>query len=231
MFRKFREKIERALDRREAERPLTRDDLQRLLSGMRQEVIEMRARIPKMEKEVQRLSARAQQQIKRAELAHAKAQEAERAGRSDEAYSALEAARRALSDAESLRGQAAEAEAETEQLKADYLDKLAQLKDAERNRSALLARARRTGTARKLDDMLRGPEGGVRRFEQAEEDIESAEDLAAATRELEEELGERPRTHDFETDYELRRLEAARQADEVEERLAQLKRQIEEEGA
>jgi hypothetical protein len=198
MFRRFREKLERALERREADRPLSRVDVDELLSAMRREVIDLRSRIPRLEK--------------------------------DEAYTALEAARRALSDAESLRNQAAEAREEAERLKAEAADKLEQLKAAERNRSALIARSRRVGTARKLEEMLRGPGGGIRRFERAEEDIETAEDMAAATREVEEALGERQPVQEIETDLELRRLEAARQADEIEKRLADLKQQMEEEG-
>jgi phage shock protein A len=229
MFRRIREKIERALERREAERPLTRDELRHMLSGMRQELIEMRTRIPRLEKEADRLAARAQQQIQRAELAHAKAQEADRAGNLDGGHRALEMARQALSDVETLRTQEAETREELERLKVEYEDKLEQLKDAERGRSALLARARRAGTARKLDEMLRGPESGVQKFERAEEDIDAAEDLAAAERELAEALGERQPVREIETDVELRRLEAAKEADEVERRLAELKRQIEEE--
>lgn len=230
MFRRFREKLERALARREAERPLSRSDIDDILHAMRREIIDLRARIPRLEKEAERLAARAQQQIQRAEVAHSRAQEEERAGRQEEAYTALEAARRALSDAESVRKQAAEAREEAERLKAEAADKLEQLKAAERNRGALLARSRRAGTARKLEEILRGPGGGVRRFERVEEDIATAEDMAAATREVEEALGERQPAREIETDLELRRLEAARQADEIEKRLADLKRQMEEEG-
>ncbi len=229
MFRSLREKIERALERRESSRPLTRDDIDRLLHGMREEIIDMRARLPKLQKEAEKLSSRAEGAIRRAELAHGAAREAESAGRTDEAHQSLEAARAALREVEDSRTQAEEVRAEAEQLKADALDKMAQLKDAERNRSALLARARRAGTARKLDDMLRGPESGARRFERAEEDIDAEEDMAAATRELEEELGERPEAKQIEADMELRRLDAARAADEIDQRLAELKRQMEDE--
>ena len=229
MFRRLREKIERALERKEAERPLTRDDLQRMLTGMREELIDLRSGIPRLEKQADQLAARAGQNIQRAEIAHRKAQEAERAGRPEEAHSALEAARRALADAESLRTEAAEAREELERSKLDYADKLEQLKEAERNRSALVARSRRAGTARKLDEMLQGPGSGVRRFERAEEDIEAAEDLAVAEREVAEALGERQPARELETDYELRRLEAEKRADDVEQRLAELKRQMEDE--
>ncbi len=85
------------------------------------------------------------------------------------------------------------------------------------------------GTARKLEEMIRGPGGGVRRFERAEEDIATAEDMAAATREVEEALGERQPVREIETDLELRRLEVARQADEIDKRLAYLKQQMDEE--
>lgn len=227
MFRRFREKIERALERKEQERPLTRDDFDRLLSGMRDELIELRSRIPRLEKEAERLAARAQQEIQRAEFAHSKAQQAEGAGKPEEAQPAIEAARRALDHAEDLRGQAAEARGEVGRLKVDYAEKLEQLKYAERNRSALLARSRRAGTAQRLEDLLRGPDSGVARFERAEEDIQTAEDLASAEREVSEALGERPSYGEFETDYELRQLEAEKKADEIEERLAELRKQME----
>jgi phage shock protein A len=229
MFRRFREKIERALERKEQERPLTRDDVDQLLKGMRQELIDLRSRIPRLEKESEALRARAQREIQRAELAHNKAQEADRGARPEEAQPAIDAARRALEHAEDLRGQADEVRGEVERLKAEYAEKLEQLKYAERNRGALLARSRRAGTARKLDELLRGPEGGIARFERAEEDIEGAEDLAAAEREVDAALGDRPSYRELETDLELRKLESAKKADEIEERLADLKRQMESE--
>lgn len=229
MFRRFREKIERALERKEQERPLTRDDVDALLKGMRQELIDLRSRIPRLEKESEALKARAQREIHRAELAHSKAQAAEGSATPEEAQPAIDAARRALDHAEDLRAQAEEVRDEVERLKVEYEEKLEQLKYAERNRSALLARSRRAGTARRLDELLRGPEGGLARFERAEEDIETAEDMAVAEREVDEALGERSTYRELETDIELRKLESAKKANEIEERLADLKRQMEDE--
>jgi phage shock protein A len=229
MFRRFREKIERALERKEQERPLTRDDVDMLLKGMRQELIDLRSRIPRLEKESEALKARAQREIQRAELAHNKAQAAESGERPEEAQPAIEAARRALEHAEDLRSQAEDVREEVERLRVEYGEKLEQLKYAERNRSALLARSRRAGTARRLDELLRGPEGGLAKFERAEEDIETAEDMSVAEREVDEALGERSTYRELETDLELRKLESARKANEIEERLAELKRQMESE--
>lgn len=229
MFKKIREKIERALERKEAERPISRDDFDRMLAQMREEVIAMKSRIPRMEKEAKELDRRAANQIQRAELAHNKGKSAQEAGDLDEAHRATEAARDALTHAEELRGQADEAREEAARLRAEYQDKLEQLKYAERNRSTLLARSRRTTTSRKLDEMIRGPESGLKRFERAEEDIEQAEDMAEAERELSEALGERPPAEELETDYELRQLEAAKEADELERRLLELKKELEEE--
>lgn len=227
MFKRFREKIERALERREAGRPLSRDEVDRLLHGMREELIEMRSRIPRLERQAMDLDKRAAQQVQRAELAYNKARESQGSGDMDEAQMASEAARDALSHAEDLRRQADESRGEAERLKAEYAAKMDQLKEAERNRDVLVARSRRATTARKLDDMLRGPDSGLGRFERAEDDIEAAEDLAAAEREVSEALGERPPAKQIETDYELRKLEAAKEADEIEERLKELKRQME----
>ncbi|NIN72671.1 MAG: hypothetical protein GTO46_12260 [Gemmatimonadetes bacterium] len=228
MFKRFREKIERALERREAERPLSRDEVDRLLHGMREELIEMKSRIPRLERQAMDLDKRAAQQVQRAELAYNKARESQGSGDMGEAQMASEAARDALSHAEDLRRQADESRGEAERLKGEYTAKMDQLKEAERNRDVLVARSRRATTARKLDDMLRGPESGLGRLERAEDDIEAAEDLAAAEREVSEALGERPPAKQIETDYELRQLEAAKEADEIEERLKELKRQMEE---
>jgi phage shock protein A len=195
---------------------------------MRDELIQMRARIPRLEKDVREADRRAGQQVQRAELAHNKGKEAQAAGRSDEAHSATEAARDALDHAEQLRRQADEMREELGRLQDEYELKLEQMKDAERNRSALLARSRRTTTARKLDEAIRGPESSLKRYERAEEDIEMAEDMAAAERELAEALGERTPSEHIETDMELRKLEAAKEADEIERRLLELKKEIEE---
>lgn len=229
MFKRFREKIERALERRESERPLSRDEVDRLLHGMREELIEMKARIPRFERQAMDLDRRAAQQVQRAELAYNKARESQGSGSMDEAHTATEAAKEALTHAEDLRRQSDEARGEAARLKGEYAEKMDQLKEAERNRDVLIARSRRATTARKLDDMLRGPDSGLGRFERAEDDIDAAEDLAAAEREVSEALGERPRVKEIETDYELRQLEAAKEADEIEERLKELKRQMEEE--
>ncbi len=227
MFRRFREKIERALERREAQRPLTRDDLERLFHEMRDEVIALRSRIPKLEAELKGLDDRAVGQVRRAELAHGKAQQAQSAGDSPEARVALEAAEAALQHAADLRRQADEGRQEVARLRTEADEKLQELKSAERNRDVLLARARRAGTAQRLDDLIRGPESGVRRFERAEEDLQTAEDLAAAAREVEESLGGRRTSPD--TEYELRQLERAQREDDIERRLADLKREIERE--
>ncbi|UCC71147.1 MAG: hypothetical protein JSV86_12210 [Gemmatimonadota bacterium] len=226
MFKRFREKIERALERREAERPLSRDELDRLLHGMREELIEMKSRIPRMERQAEELDRQAARQIQRAELAYNKAREAQAAANPDEAQQGTEAARDALSYAEDLRRQADETREEAARLKVEYADKMDHLKEAERNRDVLVARSRRATTARKLDEMLRGPESGLGRFERAEEEIEVAEDLAVAEREVSEALGERSRIREIETDIELRQLEAATETDEIEKRLKELKRQM-----
>ena len=227
MFRKLREKIEQALARREAERPISRDELDDLLHRMRQEVIRLRARIPRVEKQVHRMEAQVQESIKRAERGHKAAQDAQAAGRTDEANRAMDATQRALRQAEDLKKQVAGAQADLAEMRADAAEKLEALKEAKRNKSVLLARSRRAGTARRLEEALRGPESGIRRFERAEEDLETAEDLAAAADEVDELLGGGKAVE--EADYELRQLEAAQEMDDVERRLAELKREIQEE--
>ncbi len=194
---------------------------------MRDEVIELRARIPRLEKEVARLERAARTSVRRAELANQKAQEARASGDPAGAGRAVQAAEAAVGEAEDLRRQAAEAAEDLARLKSEAAEKLERLKDAERNKSALLARARRAGTARNLEEMLRGPESGLRRFERAEEEMDTAEDLAAAADEVEEAVGGRSAP---EADLELRRLEEADELAEVDRRLAELKRELRADG-
>ena len=165
MFRRLREKIEQALASREAARPISRDDLDRLLHAMREELIEMRSRIPGLEKQKAQLETRVQQEVRRAEHAHRLAQEAAAAGREVEARTAREATERGLRQAENLKRESVEAQEELAKLKIDAAERIEQLKDAERNRHALLARSRRAGTARQLEEALRGPESGLKKFE------------------------------------------------------------------
>ena len=228
MFRRLREKIERALESREAARALSREELDDLLHAMRKELIDLRARTARVEKEVAQLDSKAQDSVRRAEHAHRLAQDAKAAGREDEARGAMEATERALRQAEDLKRQAIEAHADLAELTAEAADKLEKLKEAQRNRHAILARSRRAKTSQRLGEAIRGPESGIRRFEQAEEDLEAAEDLVAATQEVEEALG--GPTVPVETDYELRRLEQADEMADIERRLAELKREVEGEG-
>ncbi len=228
MFRRLREKIERALESREAARALSREELDDLLHAMRKELIDLRARTARVEKEVAQLDSKAQDSVRRAEHAHRLAQDAKAAGREDEARGAMEATERALRQAEDLKRQAIEAHADLAELTAEAADKLEKLKEAQRNRHAILARSRRAKTSQRLEEAMRGPESGIRRFEQAEEDLAAAEDLVAATKEVEEALG--GPTVPVETDYELRRLEQADEMADIERRLAELKREVEGEG-
>ncbi len=228
MFRRLREKIERALESREAARALSREELDDLLHAMRKELIDLRARTARVEKEVAQLDSKAQDSVRRAEHAHRLAQDAKAAGREDEARGAMEATERALRQAEDLKRQAIEAHADLAELTAEAADKLEKLKEAQRNRHAILARSRRAKTSQRLEEAMRGPESGIRRFEQAEEDLAAAEDLVAATKEVEEALG--GPSVPVETDYELRRLEQADEMADIERRLAELKREVEGEG-
>ncbi len=228
MFRRLREKIERALESREAARALSREELDDLLHAMRKELIDLRARTARVEKEVAQLDSKAQDSVRRAEHAHRLAQDAKAAGREDEARGAMEATERALRQAEDLKRQAIEAHADLAEMTAEAADKLEKLKEAQRNRHAILARSRRAKTSQRLEEAMRGPESGIRRFEQAEEDLAAAEDLVAATKEVEEALG--GPTVPVETDYELRRLEQADEMADIERRLAELKREVEGEG-
>lgn len=227
MFRRWREKLERALARREAERVPTREDFDRILSGMRDELIDMKARLPRVEKQAERVAAAARSAMRRAEERRGRAEEARKRGDAEAVRGAMSAAERALAEAEDLHRQAAGMRTEAARLRREVDEKMDALKEAHRNRDVLLARARRADTSRNLKEMLRGPESGLERLERMEEEIQAAEDRVEASRELEEALEGRPALP--ETEWELEKLEAAETADEIDRRLEALRREIREE--
>lgn len=227
MFRRWRERIERALERKEAERTPTRDDFDRLLSKMRDELIELRARIPRVEKQAQEAAVAAKGALRRAEQRRERAEKARMSGDADELSAAMAAVRRAVGEAEDLHRQAAELRAELAKLRQEAAEKMEALKTAQRNRDVLLARARRAGTAQRLEEMIRGPASGLSRLERLEDEIETEEDRIAAEREVDEAMSGRSAMP--EAEWELEKLEAAEEQDEIERRLEELRREIREE--
>lgn len=226
MFRRLRERIERALGRLESERTPTRDDIDDLLHGMRDEVIELRARIPRVEAQVKQMEAAARAALRRAEARRGEAAPGPEAG-AEARGPDMAAVERALGEAEDFHRQASELRAELARMRQEADEKMEMLKQGRRNRDALLARARRAGTARDLEEALRGPESGTERLERVEEEIQASEDRLEAAREIESELSGRPSLP--EAEWELERLEKASAEDEIDRRLEELKREMEEE--
>jgi chromosome segregation ATPase len=159
MFEGIRRKLSEAIDALGGDRPVSRDELDRVLGEMRQELIEARARLKEQQEEVgdyeRRLEAlRDRDDVSAAQLAEIEAEVKKRRAELDEH-------RRVVADL-------------TEQFR-----------DAMRQREVLPARDRRT----RASETLRGAaEEGIRELERLEEEIERGDAERSARREVEEAL-------------------------------------------
>lgn len=159
MFERIRKKLSEAIDALGGDRPVSRDELDRVLGEMRQELIEARARLKEQKGEVEdyerRLEAlRDRGDVSAAQLAGIEAEVKKRRAELDEH-------RRVVADL-------------TEQFR-----------DAMRQREVLPARDRRA----RASETLRGAaEEGIRELERLEEEIERGAAERSARREVEEAL-------------------------------------------
>lgn len=159
MFEGIRSKISDALDALGGDRPVSRDELDRVLGEMRQELIEARARLEAEREEVEDYERRLRALQGRDDVDDARLGAVEREVRKRRAE--LNEHRRVVAEL-------------TEQFK-----------DAMRQRDVLPARDRRT----RASETLRGAaEEGIRELERLEEEIERGAAERSARREVEEAL-------------------------------------------
>lgn len=159
MLGKLRHTLSKALDALEGGGVVSPEEIDRILAGMREELIEARAALRKREEEVEDFERRLAQLRDRPELDPTQLAE-------------LEA---------EVEGRRAEVEEEREEVEA-LTDRF---QEAVRRRDILLTRDRRTRAA---ETMRESGEEEIRQFEQVEAEIHRDALEAEAERELEEEL-------------------------------------------
>lgn len=186
MFKKLKEAIESALDSLEGRSgDATREDVERLLDGMREELIETKARIPVLEEQVKKLRVAHEREIKQADDCHRRAVQAQNIGDDETVEVALrfEAKHRVAVDVWVQKIEAAEAElAMQRQTVAEQTD---QLKEARARKDVLAIRSRRAGSTER---MRGGGRSSVDEFDRLADAIEREGDLGDAGRAVDEEL-------------------------------------------
>jgi chromosome segregation ATPase len=185
MFEGIRRLLSDALDALEGDAPVSREELDRVLAEMREELIEARARLKGQRQEVESYVQRLEALRERDDVAPGDLAE-------------LEAA---------VRKRRAEL-AEHREVVADLT---AQFKDAMKRRDVLPAVDRRT---RAKETLREAGEGGLEDLERLEEGIEGEAAERAARREVEEALGA-DEERDAATDEAFREAEAAELLEEL----------------
>ena len=163
MFEKMREKLSDLMDALGGDPSLSRDEVDRVLAGMREELIEARARFKKREEEVGDYERRLEALRERGDVDPAQLEELER-----------EVARR-------------RAEMEEERRAVEEMSE--RFREAVRRRDVLVARDRRT---RASETMREAGQEEVRDFERFEERVEEDAHRVEADREVEEALEDGP---------------------------------------
>lgn len=159
MFEGIRRKLSEAIDALGGDRPVSRDELDRVLGEMREELIEARARLKEQQDEVEDYERRLEALRRREDVSPAQ-------------LAGIEA---------EMRKRRAEL-AEHRQVVADLTEKF---REAMRQREVLPARDRR---ARATETLRGAAEEGIRELERLEEEIERGAAERSARREVEDAL-------------------------------------------
>jgi phage shock protein A len=187
MFKKLKEAIESALDALEGKLgDSTREDVEKLLDGMREELIDTRAQIPVLEDQVKKLRFAHAAEIKKADDCHRRAVQAKTIDDDETVEVALkfEAKHRVAVDVWAQKIEAAEAELAMQRQTA--AEQTEQLKEARARKDVLAIQARRAGSTER---MRGGGRSSVDEFDRLADTIEREDDLGAASREVEDNLG------------------------------------------
>lgn len=195
MFEKMREKLSELLDALGGHRALTREEVDRVLAGMREELIEARARFKKREEEVADYERRLEALQERDDVDPGQLAELER-----------EVARRRAEMEEERRA--------VEEMSEGF-------REAVRRRDVLVAKDRRS---RASETIREAGEEEVRDFERFEERVEEEAHRLEADREVEEALEEgsgagRGGTGDGELEETFREARADEQLRELKRRM------------
>jgi phage shock protein A len=189
MFKKMREAIESALDALEGRSSdVSGADVERLLEGMRKELIDNKARLPVLEADLEKLRQAHAVETRKAEDCHRRALQAQNIGDEETVEVALrfEAKHRVAIDVWEQKIEAAEAElAMQRQMVAEQTE---QLKEARARKDVLGIQARRAGATGR---MRGGGHTSADEFDRLVTEIEREDDLGEASREIDDELGGR----------------------------------------
>ena len=186
MFKKLKEAIDAALSSLESkagESP--REDIEKLLDGMRKELIDHKARIPILEQTVQKLKSAHERELAQADDCHRRAVQAQTIGDDETVEVALkfEAKHRVAVDVWVQKIEAAEAELAMQRQSVSEMTE--QLKTAMSQRDVLEIQARRAGTTGR---MRGGERSAADEFDRLVNEIEREDDLGAAERAVDHEL-------------------------------------------
>lgn len=185
MFRKLKDAIDGALSALEG-RTDDSEDVDRLLSGMREELIQAKASLPRLEEGITKLRRLQAQERKRAEDCVRRAGQASEIGDTETVRLAVEYGERHRERAALYAEKIRAAEAELAMQRRAVGEMSDQLKSAVTHRDALRVRARRSRTT----EALRGrSDTAASRFDRMAEEIEDEAARAEASREIDEELG------------------------------------------
>jgi phage shock protein A len=184
MFRRLKEKIESALEALEGRSPGDpRQEVDRLLAGMREELIEARAALPGLEKQISDLRAIRARELREVESCIRRAEQARKIGDDETVEVAVRFAEKHRSRAEVAAQKLEAAEAELAMQERSVREMTDQLKSALARRDAIAAQARRADAT---DSLRGGRPSAVDDFDRIVEGIEDAEQRAAAARDVEE---------------------------------------------
>jgi phage shock protein A len=187
MFKKLKEAIESALDALEGRSgDTTREDVEKLLDGMREELIETKAQVPVLEEQLKKLRLAHENEVKKADDCHRRAVQAQKIGDDETVEVALkfEAKHRVAVDV--WQSKIAAAEAELAMQLQTVSEQTQQLKEARARKDVLEIQARRAGSTER---MRGGGRSSVDEFDRLADTIERDDDLGAANREVESDLG------------------------------------------
>ncbi len=185
MFNKLKNAIDAALSSLESRSGGEAEDIDRLLDGMREELIEAKASTPRLEKGLEKLRHRHAEEQNRAADCVRRAGQAEEIGDAETMRVAVEYAERHHERMKVLTEQIEAAEAELALHLRNVKEMRAQLKSSVANKDALKVQSRR---AQATETLRGGGDTAANRFDRMAADIEQDTDRTDAARDLEDEL-------------------------------------------
>lgn len=184
MFRKLKDAIDGALSALE-NRSGDAGDLDEVLAGMREELIEAKAALPRLEQGIERLRRSQAEERRRAEDCVRRAGQAKEIGDAETLRLAVEYGERHRERARVYGEKIEAAEAELAMQRRTVSEMTEQLKSAMTHRDVLKIRTRRS---RSTEALRGGGDSAASRFDRMAEDIEDEAARAEAARELDDEL-------------------------------------------